>query len=345
MAPSLTCLYCQETKGAEAFNREHVLSQAFGVYPESNLVLHDTVCRACNTYFSGALELFLGRETWEGIERYKLGLKEIPTDRRVGTRLLEVKTRGGLHDGAFLEWRAQRGCPVVVPAPQLGFSSDSAGPFEWYRVKDLPPPEVLRGRGFVPGTTTIMAAGLPYEDAARLLRSLGYSADNMEHAPEPAADSAGKIAITVTGTIEQKVRRAIAKIGFNYLASQYPAISRMDVFRDIRRFIRFGEEPSIPPVAISQGSILGGVCDDQQLLVHSVVVAWEPSSQSVVARVSLFSWCIYQVLLAAPGSFRIAPTCIGSGHAFDPMNPRIVPLTRWDRAEPPPSPPMERGLW
>jgi hypothetical protein len=240
----LTCLYCEETKPLASFNREHLLPRAFGTYPKDNQVLHDTVCENCNSHFSRELEIPLTRDTWEGIERYAQGLSSIQPGRAVGTTLLEARHRGGVPDGAFLEWRAE-------------------------------------------------------------------------------------------GSTYQRVMRAIAKIAFNYFAFPYRGLAFMEQFRPIRSYIRYGKELPIAPIAMSEGSILGGVPEDRQLLVHTVVVAWEPASECIVGRVSLFSWCVYKVLLAPRGTFTIAPTCIGSGHVFDPMNRRILRLTRWDGSGPP----------
>jgi len=125
-----------------SFNREHVLPQSFGKFL-GNFVLHESVCESCNLFFSRDLELPLARDTWEGIERYSQGLSSIEPGRAAGTTLLEATHRGGLHDGAFLEWRAEGDRTVVVAVPQFGFSSSSSGPFEWYRLKDVPSPQAI----------------------------------------------------------------------------------------------------------------------------------------------------------------------------------------------------------
>lgn len=71
---SRTCIYCREVKPPEAFDREHVLPQAFGTFTRDNLVL-DCVCRDCNGLFGRTIDQKLARDTVEGLERYRQGLR------------------------------------------------------------------------------------------------------------------------------------------------------------------------------------------------------------------------------------------------------------------------------
>ncbi len=135
--------------------------------------------------------------------------------------------------------------------------------------------------------------------------------------------------------------RAVAKIAFNYLAYHYPAISTMEQFSEITRYIRFAEQPQRSPVSILQESILGDVPADRQLLVHTLTCAWEAPESKVVAQVSLFSWVQYRVVLA-DSAFLVPPLCIDSGHIFDPMNRQIVPVSRKKHGENRPAIPMVR---
>ena len=77
------CLDCHEVKEADAFNREHVIPEAFGRF-EENMVLKLVVCETCNTYFANHLELRLARDSIEGLDRYEHGdgIPEVQTDLR-----------------------------------------------------------------------------------------------------------------------------------------------------------------------------------------------------------------------------------------------------------------------
>ena len=72
----MICIYCLEDKPQSNFQkREHVIPQCFGKFTPDNLILYNDVCDECNQYFSENLELFLGRDTLEGIERFRHGIK------------------------------------------------------------------------------------------------------------------------------------------------------------------------------------------------------------------------------------------------------------------------------
>jgi hypothetical protein len=70
----MVCIYCKIEKSLDEFNREHVLPEGFGRF-RNGLVLHDAVCRDCNTYFGEVLDSALARSSSEGLERYSWHVK------------------------------------------------------------------------------------------------------------------------------------------------------------------------------------------------------------------------------------------------------------------------------
>ena len=80
------CIYCLANKPESQFNREHVIPEAFGVF-QQNLVL-DCVCQACNDFFGRDLDLKLGRDTIEGLDRFRYGLKTPAQYKGLGRRRL-----------------------------------------------------------------------------------------------------------------------------------------------------------------------------------------------------------------------------------------------------------------
>ena len=73
---SLVCIYCENSKPAHLFNKEHVFPQAFGKF-QNNFTLVDMVCQECNNYFGKTLDMDLGRESWEGLKRFEHGVKRL----------------------------------------------------------------------------------------------------------------------------------------------------------------------------------------------------------------------------------------------------------------------------
>jgi hypothetical protein len=316
------CIYCEETKPVTAFNREHVLPEAFGKYAD-NFVLHGVVCQACNSYFDRELDLPLARDSKEGLDRFAHGVVEPKRDRKVGTRVA-VKVRGGRLDGAPLKWEVdESGTELKVNSPpQIGIGPSENGPFEWYHPDEVPPVETLRARGAL----HYVVGGMSSSDAAAFMTKHGIDAEPPVELPEQC-DADGMIDMTIEGVIDQRLRRAIAKISFNYFTYCYPDIARLEQYRRIRRYIRFDEKPETKPVSIVQKPIVGGISAEKQILAHVITTSWDSASHRTVAQVSLFEWVQYEVVLSSD-KFVLPPWFVDSGHAFNPAAKQIVPLTR-----------------
>jgi hypothetical protein len=263
----VTCLYCEDAKTPEQFNREHVLPEAFGKYENNHFVLRGRVCRECNSYFGTYLDGPLARDSKEGLDRFVHGGVEPKKDRKLRGTRLKLKRNGGRFDGALLQWTLDAtGTHLTAkPAPQLGFANNEDGPYDWCPLNDLPSPEVLRSKQF----SHCVAGGMSNEDATALVKRLGFDGVlATELVDPPAAD--GMVATTTEGRIDQTLRRAVAKIAFNYFAYRYSDIATLGHFRDIRRYIRFCEEPSENPVTVSTDRILGGLAPDVQIVGHII---------------------------------------------------------------------------
>jgi len=320
--PSARCVYCLVTKDLREFNREHVLPQAFGKY-EANLVLSERVCTACNDYFSKHLDVTLARDSNEGIERFQHGLVRERKRRKLGRRITLRQRGGRLHDSVMdMELDASGTALVPKPSRQVGFGTSEEGPFEWYRVEELPDLETLRAKAF----SYVVTGGLSAEDATTIFDKLGLATTDCVELPDPR-DAAGMVDTTMQGRIDNTIRRAIAKIAFNYITYCYAGVAAMEQFRAVREYIRF-EVPTDPnPVAIMTKPILGSTPVGTQILAHVITVRWNKRLRRVVAQVSLFGWLQYEVTLSR-GGFIFPPVFVDSGHAFNPFAGQVSLLTR-----------------
>src|SRR5262245_3895985 len=69
-----TCIYCKRDNSATTFERvEHVIPQAFGTFGSETPTL-DCVCDECNGDFGKTIDIYLARETVEGVVRYRKGI-------------------------------------------------------------------------------------------------------------------------------------------------------------------------------------------------------------------------------------------------------------------------------
>jgi hypothetical protein len=316
------CVYCLVTKDLSEFNREHVLPEAFGKY-EGNLVLNKRVCVACNDYFSKHLDAPLARDSKEGIDRFQHGLVREKKPRRLGRRLT-LRQRGGRLDGSLIDLELDASGTALVPKParQLGFGASEAGPFDWHRVEDLPDPAALGAKGFC----YVVTGGLDAEEATSILEKLGLPTTDRVEVPDPR-DADGMLDTSMHGRIDKIIRRAVAKIAFNYLVHCYPALAAMEQFRTVREYIRFDLLTAQDPVTILTKPILGSTPPGTEVLVHVVAVRWDKARHRVIAQVSLFGWLQYEVTLTRD-RFIIPPLFVDSGHAFNPFASQIAQLTR-----------------
>lgn len=193
-----TCLYCQESKDGALFNREHVVPRSFGTYA-NNHVLHNVVCAECNSYFSSSLELALGRQTFEGIQRFQIGIASPKRARSGTTKHVRISHRGELQEGAILELDLSSASGAIVrPVKQLGFSHFSNGPYKWFRIENLPSKEDLRTQGYDLKALFVQSGGLSDSEVVEYLRGLGLDVQSIENLSESLARD-GTIPIRLEG--------------------------------------------------------------------------------------------------------------------------------------------------
>jgi len=322
----IECLYCSERKPKEAFNREHVIPKAFGMF-KHNLVIK-IVCCECNSYFGRHLDIVLSRDSMEGVQRFESGFQKPKPDQRLGRGTRLKPTLRGEYEGAILEYHApEDGSPglVVEPIPQIGFGKTEKGPCQWYPLNEVPTLDELRktdiGKEF-----WIRAWRCEPEVAKRVLMERGFN--EVEIPPESEevfAKPYSSVEISVSGVFDNVIARAVAKIAMNYLAHEYPSIARMAACQPVRRFIRYGEGHWQQFVAMTNDRMLKNVPADVQLFAHSVAATWERNPGRLLGQVSLYNWVQYKVLLA--DTFLVQPDFVRSGHLFEPSNQVVMRLT------------------
>ena len=114
------CIYCLRRLPDRDFNREHVLSKAFGTFKDAP-VLHRCVCRQCNQFFADELEMRVARGAFEGMLRHKHGIRT-PTGEALNFRYVEF-TIPGKHDWSGVRLRVVNeasGLRVTL-IPQVAF--------------------------------------------------------------------------------------------------------------------------------------------------------------------------------------------------------------------------------
>lgn len=319
------CIYCRNDDDTVSFTgREHVVPQSFGRFHPDGLVLN-CVCDACNQFLGQTLDLRLGRDSREGLARFDHGIKSPDEYRSLGRRSsVSTQLKEGPATGAVGQYGPSRDGKALVVAPQtqVGFAASEEGPYEYFLMGQIPASETLEKRL---ESDRVYARLFGDLDALKAeLAEKGHHFDSWSDVME--LEEGASVAVYISGSIDHELKRAIAKIGFNYLARQAGAqVALMPQFDDIRSYIRYGDRPPWQPVRIDQCPVLGDEpATGLRKVGHIVTAEWKPKERGFLAQVSLFNDLRYQVWLARGGfllAFRFA-----SGHFFNLADMSVLRL-------------------
>lgn len=332
----MICIYCLQDKPPEAFlKREHVLPQCLGTFSPNNLVLHETVCDGCNQYFGDVLELNLGRDTIEGIERYKLGIKpgKQPRHKRLKFKIAEGELAG------IIVTPKPSGIENLIdidPVLQVGIFNDIRDRFDYYDDHDpyfIPTLDELKAQGRKTDNLRfdfIARDDTELKSLVEQLKTKGYKNIKLEPSREWPEYVQRRNSTLVAGEIriDRIIYRAFCKIVFNYLAYlQGKDFALSENFNEIRKFIRYGEGNSDDFFFVNQPPILE---NDRRFLRlgiketrgHLVVLEW--NGMSLQGRLSLFNLNTYRIRLCK--NFAGLWTPIKTGHHFDVESWTVNPM-------------------
>lgn len=321
------CLYCQEDKSENKYQKsEHVLPQSFGVF-EHNFTLRNIVCDDCNHYFGNNLELALARDSMEGIARFSHGIKSPGEFKSFGrnSRIVMQVVEGDF-EGVYVyrEYSSEVDKIIIKPLPQIGFLIK--GKYKYFLLDEIPERKKLEEEGF-DGKLSKSIRGLAVEldTLQNRLKEKDIRFEVKEEDVSPPSSSESLLC-QISATVDQKIFRAIAKIAFNYLAyHQDPAFLHETSFDVIRRYIRYGEQPTYRLILTKHDAILEDEpVTGQRRLGHIVTVNWAADGKSILAQASLLNRMTYCVSLAV--NYPSERRDIRKGHFFDVANHRILEL-------------------
>ena len=322
------CIYCLQERDRKSYTKaEHVVPQSFGMF-ENNFTLHNIVCDECNHYFGKNLEIHLARDTYEGQLRFTHGVKDASDFKTIGrSSRVAVKIAEGKYAGLFVSRRysKDKNTIEVIPEPQVGFLL-ADGRYEYFLLDSVPALAELEGTGFS-GDRLRSIHGVEVDPKVleQVLAERGIPFRVTDEDSPKTSGQPDSILCEFAGTIDHVVRRAIAKISFNYLAKwQGPDFLHRPEFDMARRYIRYGTLPDYPMMSIDEIAILRDEpVEGLRRVGHIITIGWT-TVHSVLAQVSLFNWMAYRISLCKEFS---GPTPeIRRGHIFDPINHKIHEL-------------------
>lgn len=287
------------------------------------------VCRGCNSYFGNNLELFLGRDSIHAFHRLKHGVKSLAEGlAELGRERLSFTVDApGDWQGFRLEIHEEDGELVFGPIPQAALAKRSGTGWAF-----LTEAELADRRRPLPAEADPSAGIRLYVPSAdvqqrlvALLAARGVAFREQRQLSAPPSED-GFVQVATTFRIDPIVRRAVAKIAFNYLAwAVGPGFALGPDFEPIRAYIRHGIMPTYEPVQPSNDPVLADdTATRRQTVGHLVTVGWVGGARHLLAQVALFNDIKYEVLLAR--NFTGLWREIRSGHHFDPTQRKVTRL-------------------
>lgn len=307
---------------------EHVIPQSFGKY-SNNFTLKNLVCDECNQYFGNTLELPLARDTYEGLSRYLLKIdmfngKEIKTLGKKSKfiyRLDESKYKGLL----FSFKRSEKDNTVIAyPLPQIGFKVKKSNEYLFYNLDKIPTKEDLKNLGVeFDELDAIIIFGCSDREAINILKEKNISFRKEGYTK---LDIPTEFKAYFERAIDNEIVRVYSKIAFNYLA--YILSNKTSLFSssfdDIRKYIRYGINPSYKIFKITYKSLLIDEKDNSKHRLGHIVTLEKNHNNSVVSNVSLMNDGRYYTICLSRdiGNIEI----IKIGHFFNLAEKNILPL-------------------
>ena len=325
----MKCIYCLQDKTTNKYKkREHVIPQCLGHFSPDNLILYKSVCDDCNQFFGDKLELFLGRDSYESIERKKHGIepkKPLKNKRRVKSKIKDGEWKGVILEDAKADKPGEIGIRNSI---QVGFYNKFTNEYVYYEPKDIPTAEQLEKEGYdLKKAIWMFADESELPQLLEILKNKGIniSIENEFIHPSPPV---GSVLVESEVIIDRTISRALSKIAFNYLA--YVVGSKIvlrDEFNDIRQFIRFGEGDLKKYFAVNVSPILHDDKKTQKFKAkitqgHLINVEWR--KDAIVSKVSPFNSYTYAVLLCS--NYKGVWFPMKSGHHFDIKTKKVNKL-------------------
>jgi hypothetical protein len=303
------------------------LPQSFGKFRD-NFTLRGVVCDPCNQHLGDCLELYLGRDTFEGQLRFRYGFKSAKEFKSVGqgSRLIVRCTEGQFAGCYMLRYFSQEKNDISVrPLPQVGLMLDSPAGYRYFLLDEIPTHAELIQMGF-DRTHSRPIVGLEV-DAEELKQRLAERGIEFHYRGALAPDvMSPTIECELEGSIDHVIFRAVSKIAFNYLAYWEGAeFVQHAAFDPMRRYIRWGHVPDRKLIHMDEVAILDGEpIEGPRRLGHIVTVNWAADGVSILAQVSVFNWMTYRICLAP--DFSGPPPELTRGHFFNVPGQEILEL-------------------
>jgi hypothetical protein len=304
------CIYCGQNDPTKFKGVEHVVPQAFGTFGSETPTL-DCVCDDCNGYFGKKHDLYLARETVEGVVRYKKGIFSSAARPQKHLHItLENTPENGQFAGMKVAIDGTTGELLELKA-QFQVLNHKTGKKETYFKHDLVNlqlPEDVYGR---PGSNGVKGTWVcnifapskaEHDEIVDILHANGIAFGSGEPflLPKLIPDDDGKhtLPLSIEAEIGIEHRQAHAKIFLNFIAKYLGRDEAIKADWDfLRHYARFGkgaikyrvaEHPLLPPAKDEEL---------RRLIGEGIVIQIQNMGGHVVGAIRFYGNQTYQYIL------------------------------------------------
>jgi hypothetical protein len=286
----MKCIYCLQEKSERSFQHtEHVIPRAFGTF-EQNLTLNEVVCDDCNQYFGDKIELFLGRDSLEGITRshYGIKLKSSLLYKKVKMRL---DFEGELEGLYVVLTDTDNRIPELEAITQVGFFHPANNKYKYFTENEIPERRELEAQGFQLNNQKIAFYG-NIDLLIGKLKEKGMKIKIEKMYKEIINCPKRIVPVEVKARIDRINYRGITKIVFNYLAyKEGRDFALKDCFNGLRNFIRYDQGSGNRYFKILSGSFYSKESSiiKRKIDGHIILINWENNNSDLVGKLALYN--------------------------------------------------------
>lgn len=301
------CIYCLINQNQNNFsNREHVIPQSFGKFNTDNFVLNNKsketrqVCNDCNNLFGSSIDRWLAKDSYEGYVLRNKYLKNIdsPNIRRVRIKICE-----GEFAGVNMQFNGKDSVELL---PQIGLLN-KYNKWEYFLPNEA---DKIQKENFQLSGKSLLAFQMSDNEAAEVFSKIGIKFVPGELLPRPTQTD---LLCKIDANIDLTIRRAVAKIAFNYFTYfNHKKTVLKNNFDEIRNFIHSGKGNH--PISINNSAILMDEDKKFKRLGHIIVINVNEYG-NIVAQVSLFNELKYTIFIGEANG--LDKLNVGFGHFFN----------------------------
>src|SRR3989344_450509 len=292
------CIYCGTTDKILFKKVEHVVPQSFGKFSFATPTL-TCVCDRCNEFFGRYLDQPLARDSWEGLTRYRQGIRAREKGKHPRIQLtLGDEEQLGDFAGALLQDVDGTKGGLPVPKPQFQIKNKKTGKYEMYpieKIKDFKMDDELYGEARSREVRIISHID-DRQSVIDELKKVGVDYKHKNDFYPTFAKDGNSVLVEATVTIDHTIKRAYVKIILNAFAwrSGQNAIMGQE-WEKARKYVRYNADPL--RARMSNKPFWGQESDTMRFAGDHISVMVENRDNNVLGKIQFYNHYTYEFIL------------------------------------------------